>query len=217
MPSGPTSVRPRHATPSPSSIGSGPTPSPSTHTRAERRSSRSSSGPIATPTSCAGRRTPRRPRSRTWSSRGCVDRRAGRGSPPARRAPRGDLGPRRNGRPGGRGDGAHGAARDPRRGAGLGFLVPGIGAQGGEIEPVLRDGPATATPAAGGAGRGLLVNVSRGHQRRRAGRGEARSADRPGRAARGGRPRLGFAPPCANVTRARGPHAVPDPAYRSDP
>ena len=45
---------------------------------------------------------------------------------------------------------------------GLGFLVPGIGAQGGEIEPVLRDGPATAAPAADGAGRGLLVNVSRG-------------------------------------------------------
>jgi len=42
------------------------------------------------------------------------------------------------------------------------LLVPGIGAQGGEIEPVLRDGPATATPAAGGTGRGLLVNVSRG-------------------------------------------------------
>ena len=45
---------------------------------------------------------------------------------------------------------------------GLGFLVPGIGAQGGEIEPVLRDGPATAAPAGPGAGRGLLVNVSRG-------------------------------------------------------
>jgi orotidine-5'-phosphate decarboxylase len=45
---------------------------------------------------------------------------------------------------------------------GLGFLVPGIGAQGGEIDPVLRDGPATAAPAAGGTGRGLLVNVSRG-------------------------------------------------------
>ena len=45
---------------------------------------------------------------------------------------------------------------------GLGFLVPGIGAQGGEIEPVLRDGPATASPAGAGAGRGLLVNVSRG-------------------------------------------------------
>jgi orotidine-5'-phosphate decarboxylase len=45
---------------------------------------------------------------------------------------------------------------------GLGFLVPGIGAQGGEIEPVLRDGPATAAPAVGGTGRGLLVNVSRG-------------------------------------------------------
>ncbi|MEP6638995.1 MAG: orotidine-5'-phosphate decarboxylase [Chloroflexota bacterium] len=45
---------------------------------------------------------------------------------------------------------------------GLGFLVPGIGAQGGAIEPVLRDGPATAPPASGGTGRGLLVNVSRG-------------------------------------------------------
>jgi orotidine-5'-phosphate decarboxylase len=45
---------------------------------------------------------------------------------------------------------------------GLGFLVPGIGAQGGEIEPVLRDGPATALPAGAGTGRGLLVNVSRG-------------------------------------------------------
>jgi orotidine-5'-phosphate decarboxylase len=45
---------------------------------------------------------------------------------------------------------------------GLGFLVPGIGAQGGEIAPVLADGPATASPAASGTGRGLLVNVSRG-------------------------------------------------------
>jgi orotidine-5'-phosphate decarboxylase len=45
---------------------------------------------------------------------------------------------------------------------GLGFLVPGIGAQGGEVEPVLRDGPATAAPASAGTGRGLLVNVSRG-------------------------------------------------------
>jgi orotidine-5'-phosphate decarboxylase len=44
---------------------------------------------------------------------------------------------------------------------GLGFLVPGIGAQGGEIEPTLRDGPATALPACSGVGRGLLVNVSR--------------------------------------------------------
>lgn len=45
---------------------------------------------------------------------------------------------------------------------GLGFLVPGIGAQGGEIEPVLRDGPATDPPASSGTGRALLVNVSRG-------------------------------------------------------
>ena len=45
---------------------------------------------------------------------------------------------------------------------GLAFLVPGLGAQGGAVEPVLRDGPATATPAAGRPGGGLLVNVSRG-------------------------------------------------------
>jgi orotidine 5'-phosphate decarboxylase subfamily 2 len=45
---------------------------------------------------------------------------------------------------------------------GLPFLVPGVGAQGGEIEPVLRDGPATSAPGAGRPGGGLLVNVSRG-------------------------------------------------------
>lgn len=45
---------------------------------------------------------------------------------------------------------------------GLAFLVPGVGAQGGEIGPVLRDGPATADPAGGRPGGGLLVNVSRG-------------------------------------------------------
>jgi orotidine-5'-phosphate decarboxylase len=45
---------------------------------------------------------------------------------------------------------------------GLAFLVPGIGAQGGAIEPVLADGPATASPAGGRPGGGLLVNVSRG-------------------------------------------------------
>jgi orotidine-5'-phosphate decarboxylase len=45
---------------------------------------------------------------------------------------------------------------------GLAFLVPGVGAQGGEIAPVLEHGPATARPAGAGAGGGLLVNVSRG-------------------------------------------------------
>ena len=44
----------------------------------------------------------------------------------------------------------------------LAFLVPGVGAQGGEIAPVLDHGPATAPPAATETGRGLLVNVSRG-------------------------------------------------------
>jgi len=45
---------------------------------------------------------------------------------------------------------------------GLAFLVPGVGAQGGEVGPVLASGPATAQPAAGRPGAGLLVSVSRG-------------------------------------------------------
>ncbi|MGA3029108.1 MAG: orotidine-5'-phosphate decarboxylase [Candidatus Limnocylindrales bacterium] len=45
---------------------------------------------------------------------------------------------------------------------GLALLVPGVGAQGGEVEPVLRFGPAIAAPAGGRPGGGLLVNISRG-------------------------------------------------------
>ena len=45
---------------------------------------------------------------------------------------------------------------------GLAFLVPGVGAQGGEVDAVLEAGPATAAPAGSGHGGGLLVNVSRG-------------------------------------------------------
>jgi orotidine 5'-phosphate decarboxylase subfamily 2 len=45
---------------------------------------------------------------------------------------------------------------------GLAFLVPGIGAQGGDIDGVLASGPATAPPGAEAAAGGLLVNVSRG-------------------------------------------------------
>ena len=45
---------------------------------------------------------------------------------------------------------------------GLAMLVPGVGAQGGEVDPVLRFGPAIAAPAGGSPGGGLLVNVSRG-------------------------------------------------------
>jgi orotidine-5'-phosphate decarboxylase len=45
---------------------------------------------------------------------------------------------------------------------GLAFLVPGVGAQGGAVEPVLAAGPAAAGPAGAQPGGGLLVNVSRG-------------------------------------------------------
>jgi orotidine-5'-phosphate decarboxylase len=44
---------------------------------------------------------------------------------------------------------------------GLAFLVPGVGAQGGDADAALVDGPATAPPAGGRPGGGLLVNVSR--------------------------------------------------------
>jgi orotidine-5'-phosphate decarboxylase len=45
---------------------------------------------------------------------------------------------------------------------GLPFLVPGVGAQGGAIGPVLEHGPATVGPAGDRPAGGLLVNVSRG-------------------------------------------------------
>ncbi len=44
---------------------------------------------------------------------------------------------------------------------GLAFLVPGVGAQGGAVEPVLEHGPARTPPGAQHPGAGLLVNVSR--------------------------------------------------------
>jgi orotidine-5'-phosphate decarboxylase len=45
---------------------------------------------------------------------------------------------------------------------GLPFLVPGIGAQGGDIESTLAHGPAVAPPGGDWAAGALLVNVSRG-------------------------------------------------------
>ena len=44
----------------------------------------------------------------------------------------------------------------------LAFLVPGVGAQGGDLPAVLGDGPAVAGLAGTAAGGALLVNVSRG-------------------------------------------------------
>jgi orotidine-5'-phosphate decarboxylase len=45
---------------------------------------------------------------------------------------------------------------------GLPFLVPGVGAQGGAVDPVLAHGPATKPPGSTAPGGALLVNVSRG-------------------------------------------------------
>jgi orotidine 5'-phosphate decarboxylase subfamily 2 len=45
---------------------------------------------------------------------------------------------------------------------GLPFLVPGVGAQGGAVAPVLANGPASEPPGSAAPSGGLLVNVSRG-------------------------------------------------------
>jgi orotidine-5'-phosphate decarboxylase len=53
--------------------------------------------------------------------------------------------------------------REIRRVApGLALLMPGVGAQGGEVDAALAHGPATEAPAGGRPGGGLLVNVGRG-------------------------------------------------------
>ena len=62
----------------------------------------------------------------------------------------------------------------------LALLVPGVGAQGGEVAPVLASGPATAGLAASFAGGGLLVNVSRGIARAALGPTSAGRPDDPG-------------------------------------
>ncbi len=66
----------------------------------------------------------------------------------------------------------HELARIRALAPGLAFLVPGVGAQGGAVEPVLEYGPATVAPAHGRVGHGLLVNVSRAIAGTAAGVGE---------------------------------------------
>ena len=63
---------------------------------------------------------------------------------------------------------------------GLAFLVPGVGAQGGDAAAVLRSGPAVVPPAGGRPGGGLLVNVSRGIAGAAIGRPAAGSPPDPG-------------------------------------
>ena len=85
---------------------------------------------------------------------------------------------------------------------GLAFLVPGVGAQGGDIAPVLAQGSATAGPAGGAPGGGLLVNVSRGIARAAAGRPWGGPSGGRRSATRGGRRTVGAEPRCATLTPA---------------
>ena len=58
----------------------------------------------------------------------------------------------------------------------LAFLVPGVGAQGGDLPAVLDHGPAIAGKAGAAAGGALLVNVSRGIAAAALGRDDAEAA-----------------------------------------
>ncbi len=65
---------------------------------------------------------------------------------------------------------------------GLAFLVPGVGAQGGDVAAVLADGRATSEPAGRRSGGGLLVNVSRGIAGAASAAPDAAAAPDPGEA-----------------------------------
>ncbi len=74
---------------------------------------------------------------------------------------------------------------------GLALLVPGVGAQGGEVEPVLRFGPAVAAPAGGRPAAGCWSTSLGASRARRAGRvARPATASRPAIA---GDPRQGAA------------------------
>jgi len=66
---------------------------------------------------------------------------------------------------------------------GIAFLVPGVGAQGGDAVAVRTAGVAREAPAGGRPGGGLLVNVSRGITSAAAGEGIGDPADRLSEAA----------------------------------
>ena len=163
MASAVTSDRPRRGRPRRCSTCSAPTRSPSTRTSGRRRSPRSSRAEIGSPTSCAGRRTRGPARCRACASRRTPPRtprrsrfmRGSRGGRPAgvRAAPSGSW----SGRPL-RMSCGRSARSLPDSPSSCRASAPRVG----KVEPVLEAGQASAPPAGGRPGGGLLVNVSRG-------------------------------------------------------
>ena len=180
--------------------------------RAPRRSRRSSSARTGSPTSCAGRRTRVPASSRTWSSPRTRRSARRRSRSTVRVAPRARRAGARAGRSGSSSARRRPAElrRDPGRRPGPGVprarrRRPGRGHRAG---PRARSGDGRAGRPAR-AGGGLLVNVSRGI----AGAaldGPDGGPRRPVRASRGGRRRLGRAPPCATLA------AAADPPFRQE-
>ena len=200
--SGATSRRPSPARPPPCSTRSGRTPSPSTRTSGSAPSRRSSSGrPLRLrplPDLEPGRGRAAGPRRR---------RRTRRSARPPRRSIAAWRGASR--RPASGSAPAWSWARRRRRswpGSGSScrasaFLVPGVGAQGGDAAPVLAAGPRDRGPGRRGRRRRAPRQRLAGHRRAPRGRGPDGAPADPGRAPRGGGAPLGGHPPCAIVAR----------------
>ena len=120
-----------------------------------------------------------------------------------------DLGARRDGRPRRRRRPPRPSSRASGRSRpGLAFLVPGVGAQGGEADAVLEHGPASGPPAGGRPGGGLLVNVSRAIANPPATAGRRGSRRIPWSAVAAAAAEWARKPPCATLARAPdGPRA----------
>ena len=163
-PSAATSARRPRARPSPCSTVSGADAVTVNPYLGEEAIAPLSSGPTASPTSCAGPRTPGRGSSRTsWSPRTADAGRPGRAAPRAGRPPGGDLGTRRHGRPRRR-------RRPPRPSSppsgrsrpGSRSWCPASAPRAARSSRSSSTAPRRAAPAGGRPGGGLLVNVSRG-------------------------------------------------------
>ena len=170
------------------------------------------------PTSCAGPRT-RAPA----SSRASSSRRTRRPAPRPSRSTCASPGASPTWGPGGTVGLVVGATAPAELAAiraiapGLAFLVPGVGAQGGESSRSCATARRRAAPAGGRPGGGLLVNVSRGIAGAALGDAATGGPGDPGERLAAAAARLGFADSLCYPSPRRGPARAHDRASRTDP